>query len=122
MKKFTLLKLVADITEIIAYVELFGGLVLVVLTMSGKMDALPFVTTVGAFLILWITLTLPTLIAAHIIRLGISYYEVQYQNLEIQRDILRELKSKVSEGRSVEGMLKSENRGKSLNEILGRKK
>lgn len=95
MKRFTLLKTVSDVIEVIAYIELIGGVMLIAYLMSqdAYVTGIGLFGGIGVFILLWITLTLPTLVTAHLIRLGLAYYESLHVNIEISKDILRELRS-----------------------------
>lgn len=121
MKRFSLLRIFVDVVELIAYLELFGGMILIIL-LSFKVDIniLPVVGGLGTFIVLWIVITIPTLVYTHLIRLALAYYETSYASLEVSRDILRELKSNSSGQNSLKELefktWKLNNPDKSLND------
>lgn len=127
MKKFSLLRIVADVIEWLAYLELIGGLLLLIFVYGAKKNVMLVEVAggAGAFVILWILVTLPTLVTAHLIKLGLAYYETSYTNLEVSRDILHELKSNRSEVETLKDIefkaWKLKNPDKSINDFFAEK-
>lgn len=123
MKRFSLLRIVADIIEWLAYIELIGGLLLLIFVFGSNKNIMlvELAGGIGAFVFLWIVLTLPTLVVAYLIKLGLAYYETSYANLEVSRDILSQLKSNTSNNNSLKELefktWKLKNPNKSINDF-----
>ncbi|MFP5470973.1 MAG: hypothetical protein ACLGGV_05205 [Bacteroidia bacterium] len=115
MKQFSLLKTVVFVVELIAYLELLGG-VLFVIYLSMNDDEIILGYSLGVIVLFWIGVSVPTLVVAHLLKLIVALYETTYESLQTLKEINRELKNKPEQ--SAEILLwKNANPGKSINDF-----
>ena len=116
MKRFTLLRTIAGILEGYSYLALIGGAAFIlIMGFNGEIDFKA--VSILVWIVYWLLAFLPVLVTAHLIKLGLAYYDNSEKGLDLLREMTFELKSKKSEQSNAMSNWIKENPGKSLNEF-----